>query len=59
MVLSSASVGLNASFTHAVNFLKTLGVPENNSVQVRMGQLNGPQTDSPAGYDAFVSSADW
>ena len=36
VTLSSAGAGMNSSFIHTVDFLRALGVPENNSIQVRM-----------------------
>ncbi|KAJ3594613.1 hypothetical protein NHX12_003920 [Muraenolepis orangiensis] len=36
VTLSSAAVELNSSFSQTVNFLKTLGVPENNSIQMEL-----------------------
>ena len=35
VTMSSADAGINSSFIHTVNFLRALGVPENNSIQVR------------------------
>ncbi|CAL8310668.1 unnamed protein product, partial [Gadus morhua 'NCC'] len=36
VTMSSADAGINSSFIHTVNFLRALGVPENNSIQMEL-----------------------